>query len=113
MAEIGSTKLTLDTAHHTWTILSGRVEAFVDAWERAGEPPSPREFLPADPPPVRRMTLVELIKVDLEYRWIHRKTPRTIEEYFAEYPELARDFPADLVYEEYHIRHRAGDRDHT
>jgi serine/threonine protein kinase len=55
------------------------------------------------------MTLIELIKVDLEYRWIHRRTPRTIEEYFADYPELARDFPADLIYEEYHIRHRAGD----
>lgn len=110
VAEISSTKLTLDTAHHTWTVLSGHVEAFINAWEHAGEPPSPREFLPADPPPVRRMTLVELIKVDLEYRWIHRQTPRTIEEYFAEYPELAEDFPADLVYEEYHIRYRAGDR---
>jgi eukaryotic-like serine/threonine-protein kinase len=109
VAEICSTKLTLDTAHHTWTILSGRVEAFIDAWEHGAEPPSPREFLPADALPVRRMTLVELIKVDLEYRWIHRRTPRTIEEYFGDYPELARDFPADLIYEEYHIRHRAGD----
>ncbi|HEY2253051.1 MAG TPA: serine/threonine-protein kinase [Planctomycetaceae bacterium] len=110
MTEIGSGKLTFDMAHHAWTILSGRVEAFVDAWEHAAEPPSPREFLPADPLPVRRMTLVELLKVDLEYRWVHRQLPRTIEDYVADFPELAGDVPADLIYEEYHIRSRAGDQ---
>ena len=109
MAEIGATKLMLDTAHHTWTVLSGRVESFVNAWEQGGEPPVLGDYLPADPLPVRRMTLVELIKVDLEYRWIHRRTPRTVEEYFKDYPDLGQDLPADLIYEEFHIRHRAGD----
>jgi predicted thioesterase len=45
----------------------------------------------ATPPGLEVTATVELIKVDLEYRWIHRKTPRTIEEYFADYAELARD----------------------
>jgi serine/threonine protein kinase len=109
VAKIGSTDLMLETAHHTWTVLSGRVEAFIHAWEHAAEPPSPRDFLPAGPPTVRCLTLVELLKVDLEYRWIHRKTPRTIEEYCTDYADLAHDFPADLIYEEYHVRRQAGD----
>jgi len=109
MAEISSTSLTPDTAQHTWTVLSGHVEAFIQAWDHNAEPPSPVDFLPAGPPAVRHMTLVELVKVDLEYRWIHRRTPRTIEEYSAAHRELARELPADLIYEEYHVRRRAGD----
>ncbi len=109
MTEIASTVLTLDTAQHTWTVLSGHVEAFIQAWDRNVEPPAPATFLPAGPPAVRLMTLVELIKVDLEYRWIHRRTPRTIEEYVATHAELADELPADLIYEEYHVRRRAGD----
>jgi len=98
VAEISSTSLTLDTAHHTWTVLSGHVEAFIQAWDHNAEPPSPVDFLPAGPPPVRRMTLVELIKVDLEYRWIHRRTPRTIEDYIAAHAELAQpDCPLILI----------------
>src|SRR5262249_1755399 len=64
---------------------------------------------PAGPPAVRLMTLVELVKVDLEYRWIHRRTPRTIEEYVSAHAELSNELPADLIYEEYHVRRRAGD----
>lgn len=109
MAEISSTSLTPDTAHHTWTVLSGHVEAFIQAWDHNTEPPSPVEFLPAGPPAVRHMTLVELVKVDLEYRWIHRRTPRTIEEYLVAHTELVQELPADLIYEEYHVRRRAGD----
>src|SRR5262249_12944078 len=88
---------------------SGRVESFIKAWEGGGAPPELRDFLPADPPAVRRMTLIELLKVDLEYRWIHRQTPRTLEEYLADFGELARDLPADVIFDASHIRHRAGD----
>lgn len=109
MAEIASTSLALDTRLQTWTELSERVEAFIEAWEKGGPPPSPREFLPEKPPPLRFMTLVELLKVDLEYRWVYRQIPRTLEEYFGDHPGLADDLPADLIYEEYHIRRRAGD----
>jgi serine/threonine protein kinase len=58
------------------------------------------------------MALVELIKVDLEYRWQRQRAPKLVEEYTAEFPELisAGLVPADLIYEEYHIRKQAGDQ---
>jgi len=55
------------------------------------------------------MALVELIKVDLEYRWLHRRLPRTIEEYLADHAELKNSLPADVIYEEYHVRSKAGE----
>ncbi|HLJ12701.1 MAG TPA: serine/threonine-protein kinase [Planctomycetaceae bacterium] len=95
-------------AASTWTILSAQVEAFIEAWESAAQPPNLREFLARDEPAAHRLTLIELVKVDLEYRW-RRKTPRLLEDYFGEFPELAERPPPDLVYEEYHIRAAAGD----
>jgi serine/threonine protein kinase len=87
-----------------------RVEAFVAAWEKASEPPPLQEHLPAEPAALRRLVLTELIKVDLEYRWLHRKLPRPLEEYLTEFPELrSGGVPCDLVYEEFHIRKQAGD----
>ena len=62
------------------------------------------------PPGLRRMALVELIKVDLEYRWQEHNLPRSLAEYLEEFPELAAGgVPCDLVYEEYHVRKQAGD----
>jgi serine/threonine protein kinase len=107
--EFASDVPSLDDAYRTWTMVSGRVEAFIKAWERGGDAPALGDFLPADPPAVRRMTLIELLKVDLEFRWSRGKAPRTVEEYLADFVELTRDLPADLIYEEYQIRHRAGD----
>lgn len=104
-----STRLTPDAARHTWTILSGQLDAFIAAWEDTGVPPALRDFLPDGPPPLRHMALVELIKVDLEYRWLHRRLPRTIEEYLADHAELKNSLPADVIYEEYHVRSKAGE----
>ena len=61
---------------------------------------------------LRRLGLVELIKVDLEYRWQKRSAPKLVEEYASEFPELvsAGMLPADLIYEEYHIRKQSGDQ---
>lgn len=84
------------------------VDAFVEAWEAGDEPPQPGQFLLADDAE-RLLMLVELIKVDLEYRWQQRNLPKRISEYLEEYPELASDgFPAALVYEEFHIRRNCG-----
>lgn len=99
-----STRITPESAQHTWTILSGHLDAFVAAWGQSTEPPAIVDFLPAGPSPLRHMALVELIKVDLEYRWLQRNLPRTLEEYLTTHEELRAALPADLIYEEYHIR---------
>ena len=52
-----------------WEQLSERLDALIGAWQDAVEPPRLAEFLPAGPAVLRRLTLVEAIKVDLEYRW--------------------------------------------
>ena len=97
----------------TWTILSTQVEAFIQAWDTTPEtttrPPHPRDFLPEEASGVRQVLLVELLKVDLEYRWLHRGLPKTVAEYLAELPELGETPPADLLYEEFHIRRQSGD----
>jgi hypothetical protein len=65
-------------------------------------------FLPGDPPDLRKLVLVELVKVDLEYRWQGDADRKRIEDYAREFPELAAGgVPCDLIFEEYHIRRRA------
>src|SRR5687767_2880858 len=97
----------LDASTHHWDELARRIEAFLSAWE-AG-PPSLADHLPAQPPELKRLTLVELIKVDLEQRYQHN-LPRRIDEYMAEFPELLEsgEPPVDLIYEELHVRRCAG-----
>ena len=60
-----------DETRPAWDMLEQRVELFLDAWAgQAGA--AARPFLPADPPALRRMVLIELIKADLEparYAW--------------------------------------------
>ncbi|HEY2893510.1 MAG TPA: serine/threonine-protein kinase, partial [Pirellulales bacterium] len=94
-----------------WEQLSVHIDAFVTAWQDAQAPPTLADFVPLTPPALRRLTLVETIKVDLEYRWQGRRWPKTIEEYVAEFPELSDDgLPCDIIYEEYHIRKQHGDQ---
>jgi serine/threonine protein kinase len=98
-----------EDASAIWEQLAGRVERFVDAWEAGPNPPSLIEHLSQVPETQQRMTAVELIKIDLEYRWLKRKEPRYIEAYLAELPFLAADPPVDLLYEEFHVRRQAGE----
>jgi serine/threonine protein kinase len=84
------------------------LEGFARAWGAAGDPPGLAAFLPAGPPEVRRLTLVELVKLDIESR-LPRGSDRPLEDYLREYPELGpAGPPADLLYEDFHLRHRAG-----
>jgi serine/threonine protein kinase len=94
-----------------WQQLSECLDAFVSAWQQSGEsPPVLADFLPASPAALRRMALVEAIKVDLEYRWQQQGWPKTVEQYVAEFPELSADgLPCDVIYEEYHVRKQRGD----
>lgn len=103
-------RLELSSAEQAWEQLSKHVDTLIEAWDR-GEVPDLAQFLPSGPPALRRLTLVELIKVDLEFRWGTHQLPKRIEEYALEFPELeARGgVPADLIYEEYHVRRQSGE----
>ena len=92
-----------------WDDLAERIDAFAAAWE-AGEP-IVGEFLPAGPSAARGLVLVELVKVDLEQRQRRGRPLRRLEDYIAEHPELDAGAgpPADLIYEEHHVRLAAGE----
>ena len=116
--EQGSSQLSVPTvpsdphgaASQTWRALSSQVEAWIDCWDRAESPPELAGFLPAEPPGVRKMCLIELIKVDLEYRQKRPEWRKPLERYVEEFAELAGErMPSDLIYEEFHIRRQAGE----
>jgi hypothetical protein len=97
-----------DPTTRIWDAVGRHLEAFAQAWE-AGGLPELAGFLPADPPGVRRLALVELVKLDLDNR-LQRGLARPLEDYLAEFPELAAGGgpPCDLLYEDYHLRRQAG-----
>ena len=78
-----------DNSTQAWDELATRVDSLIGAWQSGPRPPVLGNFLPENPAGVRRIVLCELIKVDLEYRWQQHSLPKTIEEYLAEFPELA------------------------
>jgi eukaryotic-like serine/threonine-protein kinase len=94
-----------------WEVLTERIEAFIAAWETEEDPPMPGLFAPAEPPAVRRLTLIELLKIDLEYR--HKSgINQRVEDYLPQLPELTSSgggMPCDLIYEEYHVRRGLGE----
>lgn len=97
-----------DAVRATRSLLTSVVARFAAAWENAQSPPDMARFLP-DAPEFRRLCLVELIKVDLEYRWLRFHFPKRLADYTAEFAELrAEPLPPDLVYEEFHALRRAG-----
>ncbi|MDB5335198.1 MAG: pknB 29 [Planctomycetaceae bacterium] len=100
--------LPFDETAHVWSILASQLESFLAAWESGAAPPSVADFLPAEPLSLRRMTLVELIKADLKARLQPGHTPRPLQDYIQEFPELAIDTPLDLIYEEFQLRKQAG-----
>ncbi len=72
--------------------------------------PALDEFTPAPKQPHRRLALVELIKVDLEYRAERGLALDSLEDYARRWPELHDDegIPTDLIYEDFRIRSRRG-----
>jgi serine/threonine protein kinase len=110
MSQAADTLTHMD-ASLVWEQLSRHVDQFVAAWQGAESPPNLADHLPANPPALRRLALVELVKVDLEQRWTGRRWPKMVEQYLADFPELAGEggVPCDLIYEEYHVRSQQGD----
>lgn len=103
--------LSHDAAAESWDVLVAHVEKFVTEWESTQRPPTIDAFAPVAPVELRRLTLAELVKVDLEYRWKTTQYRRTLEDYLQDFPELSagEGLPVDLIYEEFHIRQQAGD----
>ncbi len=93
------------------------VDAFEAAWKSVDAqavPPALADYLP-DTSDIRRSALVELIRVDLQQRWLRAGTGagvgKRLADYCAEFPDLPRAaLPATLVYEEFVIRRQAGHR---
>ncbi|HEY2883308.1 MAG TPA: hypothetical protein VGJ15_12760, partial [Pirellulales bacterium] len=83
-----------------------RVDALAAAWEGDDLPPNLTDFLPPKPLALRQMVLIELVKLDLEYRWQQHELPKQVEEYATEFPELAEhgEIPCSLIYEEFYVR---------
>src|SRR5579871_4906209 len=97
-----------------------RILGFERAWQASG-PPQIEDFLDgrwAVASPERRRLLLELICVDLEFRWRHggpteRPPDRLVlEDYVALFPELGpvECLPLEIVGEEYRARSQWGDR---
>ena len=100
------------------------LEAFEEAWQTE-HPPVLSEFLQSVPDTSRRELLIELIMIDLEWRWRRGGLQATVldieaafptqpklEDYVQAHPKLGGvdALPLDLLVEEYRIRHRFGDR---
>lgn len=111
----------------TAALLERVLDQFEQAWQGPA-PPALDAFLPAAGAPDRCEVLVELIKIDLEYRWRRSgegeaRAPGAsglaalperphLEDYQLHYPELAPGdgLPLALIGEEYWVRHCWGDR---
>ncbi|HZZ71104.1 MAG TPA: serine/threonine-protein kinase [Pirellulales bacterium] len=100
-----------ESATQAWDRLAEQVDALISSWETGPELPDLRQFIPAEPAHLRPMMISELIKVDLEFRWHGKRAPKKVEDYVAEFPELAPGgvVPCDLIYEEFHVRKQSGD----
>jgi len=81
---------------------------FVSEWEARQAPPDLKDYISATDSH-NRFLLIELIKVDLEFRWQQFNFPRRILEYLDDFPILEEpEIPVDLLYEEFHLRRQNG-----
>lgn len=100
----------LNDADKVWDLLAERINALVTAWDSASVEPELGQFAPQGPAAVRRLGLIELVKVDMDYRHRRGLAGWGVEEYLGRFPELSEGgVPCDLVYEEFHLRKQAGE----
>ncbi|NOX53926.1 MAG: protein kinase, partial [Planctomycetes bacterium] len=80
-------RATTKLEHSDWTLIDRAVEELEIAWQ-SGRPIALAEWVPPPGDRLREPILVELIKVDQEFRWRNGE-PKPLEEYLREWPELA------------------------
>lgn len=91
-------------------LVARQVRLFAEAW-KGDNVPAPADYLAESPPAVRRLLLVELLKVDLHRRGGRPELLRMVEDYLVQYPELADGHvPYDLLVEEYQDRRNRGEQ---
>ncbi|MFD4180617.1 protein kinase, partial [Rhodococcus sp. NPDC058514] len=84
------------------------VARFAARWEATGTPPNLADYLP-EPGDQRRESLIELIEVDLRYRWLEFDKPKRLAAYREEFPELkSAPLPPKLIHEEFRLRRESG-----
>src|SRR4051812_35803210 len=86
------------------------IEAFEEAQAR-GLAADLADFLPREGHPLYPQVLRELVRVDLEYGWARGRPPLR-GEYRRRFPALfaAPAAARDIAFEEYRLRHQAGER---
>jgi hypothetical protein len=75
-----------DLDEQAWSTLDRVVRRFEAAW-KAAEFPQLAPFLPDDDAALRELVLVELVKIDQEYRW-NSAIRKRLEDYLDEWPQL-------------------------
>ena len=100
----------------SWEVVAAYVEPFLEAWESGQGPPLLEDYLPEEAQ-YRQDVLIELIKVDIDYRQQFAIGGNLVEDYCEVFPELRATeqsttrgrVPTELIVEEYQIRKSAGD----
>ena len=92
--------------------LNVELDDFISAYELAsgGESVDLAAYLPAVDHPLYCSVLRELVRIELERRWVAGR-PRPLEEYRREFPQLAgdRETMSMIAFEEYRLRLQAGE----
>lgn len=145
MSENPQTAAATDDSFVAWELVANCLERLAKSWDSYLESPCRpsvengarqateltepdiADFVPKQTPQFQYLALVELAKLDLEYRWRTQfahsdDTPGAsvvgrpvcqlrIEDYVARFPKLLSDGqpPADLIYEEFHVRKGSGE----
>ena len=76
----------LDLDDQSWAVLADAVREFEQSWH-SDAATDIGQFLPTAANPLRERVLVELVKVDQEYRW-EQGEQRRVEDYLADWPDL-------------------------
>ena len=100
----------LDDATVVWSLVEKQLDLFCQAWDGAHQPPPLGDYVGDYDATVRRLVLIDLVKVDIEFRVQRPDWIQPIEDYLEAYPELvtAGVVPPELLYEEIYHRRQNG-----